>query len=177
MMPSLSIEKLRDRLDHDPLTGVLTWKPRPPEDFANLRIWRTWNTRFAGKPVKAQQHRGYLLFQINDEARHNVSVHRVIWALAHGRWPLDQIDHRNGDRSDNRLMNLREATSAENHQNVRLRPMQGAWLDARKGRFEAKISVNGKQMWLGYFATREKAHFAYLEARSKLHPFQPVPRQ
>ena len=175
-MPELSVERLRDTLDHDPLTGLLTWKPRPPESFANLRLWRTWNTRFAGKPVKAQQNRGYLLFQINDEVRHNLSVHRVIWALAHGRWPLNQIDHCNGDRSDNRIMNLREATSAENHQNRRLRT-QGASFDARKGRFCAQIFVNGKRTWLGYFASREGAQFAYLAGKARLHPFQPVPRQ
>jgi hypothetical protein len=49
-----------------------------------------------------------------------IGVHRIAWALVHGEYPASEVDHINGDGADNRLCNLRLATSSQNNQNRRL---------------------------------------------------------
>jgi HNH endonuclease/AP2 domain len=102
-------------------------------------------------------------------------VHRLIWALVHDHWPTAEIDHRNGLGGANQLANLREATQAQNAQNLPPSPTRGTYLHVF-GRYGARIKVNRKQVSLGYFDTVEEAHAAYLKAKSELHTFQPVPR-
>jgi hypothetical protein len=172
----LPIERLRELFDCDVSTGELTWRGRPREDFANRQAWLSWNTRFEGKLAGCRDTRVQVTVTING-VHHQMFVHRVIWALVHGHWPIDEIDHRNGNGLDNRLSNLREATHAENLQNRRLMPTQGASFDTKRGRFQTSIRVKGKRVRLGRFATAEEARAAYLAAKARLHPFQPVPRE
>lgn len=101
-------------------------------------------------------------------------VHRLAWLIVHGEWP-DVIDHINGDRSDNRIANLRSITDAENHQNIR-RPkvnnphgMLGVNWHAGAGKFMAQISVNNRSKYLGLFDTAEEAQAAYFHAKRELH--------
>ena len=103
-------------------------------------------------------------------------VHRVIWLVVHGTWPL-QIDHINRDRADNRLVNLRETCDALNRQNVEKARtdsragLKGVYMPRRPGgKYGAKIRVDGKHIWLGQFDTPEAAHHAYLDAKAQLHP-------
>ena len=78
-----------------------------------------------------------------------------------------EIDHRNGNPSDNRWDNLREATSAQNKAN-RTRPttnktgFKGVSFNERSRRFCAHISIGNKTVFLGSFATAEEAHAAYV---------------
>jgi len=99
----------------------------------------------------------------------------------YGEPPKYQIDHRNGIRSDNRIENLREATSAENSQNRTIRSDNasgyiGVFRKKRYKKWGAQIKINKKTKFLGYFDTPEQAHKTYLAAKSELHRFQPVPR-
>lgn len=177
MAELLSGECLRALFDYDPESGALTWKTRPREDFTDLRAWRTWLAQHEGKSAGGR-HKGYLRLNfMHGGVRRQIAAHRAIWALVYGHWPVHDLDHRNGDRSDNRLSNLREATRAENVQNLRPTPTLGCWFDARTGRFAAAISVNRGKVWLGRFATREEARASYLAAKAKFHPFQPIPRE
>jgi len=101
-------------------------------------------------------------------------AHRIIWAMTTGAWPKGQIDHINGIRSDNRLCNLRDASKSLNAQNLR-RPRKDNRLGLlgvhkQRNSFIADISIDGKGIYLGSFATPELAHVAYLEAKRKLHP-------
>lgn len=84
-------------------------------------------------------------------------VHRIAFAIAHGRWPTALIDHINGDPSDNRLSNLREATSRENSRNRARSADHGATFYRRYGKWRASVSVDGRQKHLGYFATKDEA--------------------
>ena len=70
-----------------------------------------------GKEVGYLNNLGYR--QVAFEGR-IYSVHRLVWTIHHGTSPDGEVDHINGDRSDNRLCNLRLATSAQNNQNRRL---------------------------------------------------------
>lgn len=90
---------------------------------------------------------------------------------------LASIDHINGDRADNRIANLRQATTAENSQNERgprahaTSGFLGVGWHAQQSRWRARITVNGKRRHLGLFDTPEAAYAAYVEAKRALHPF------
>ena len=100
--------------------------------------------------------------------------HRVAWFLHYGEWPCRQIDHVNGNRSDNRIANLRLATNSENVCN-RGKPKNNtsgfkgvSWNSGRRA-WLATIRRKGSNKNLGYFATREAAADAYNRAALKYH--------
>lgn len=105
-------------------------------------------------------------------------AHRIAWLLMTGDWPVNQIDHINRSRTDNRWANLRPATIAQNNANaVKTRPRQlptGVKQHPRDKLFYATISVKNKDVHLGCFRCPEEAHSAYLVAKEKFHgPFSP----
>jgi hypothetical protein len=100
--------------------------------------------------------------------------HRVAWFMHYGEWPKGQIDHINGKRDDNRIVNLRLATPSENLRN-RKKPCNNtsghkgvSWIK-RYGHWQATIKFDGKNKNLGNFATREAAAEAYNQAALKYH--------
>jgi len=99
--------------------------------------------------------------------------HRMVWFAHHQDWDIwdnssgNQIDHKNKDKKDNRLCNLRVATQSENEQN---KNSKGYYMD-KHGKFQAKIIINGKYKYIGYYGTEEEAHEAYLAEKRILHPF------
>ena len=101
--PRPTIEELREYLDYDPETGVLTWKKRP-----GFRVQQGAPTcsGLNGKGYKQVQFRGTKFV-----------AHRVAFALHHGRWPTPCCDHIDGDRQNNRADNLRECSVSENQHN------------------------------------------------------------
>ena len=154
-------------LDYEPTTGIFTWR---------VSCGRVKSGSFAGSVHPD----GYRRIRVSRRA---IVAHRIAWAISTGKWPVDQIDHVNGIRDDNRLANLREATQAQNQQNQQnQRRAQGhsksGYLgvcfhkDARK--WQAQIGVAGKVRHLGNFATAELAHAAYVAAKAVLHPFQTI---
>lgn len=152
-------------LDYNQETGILHWKvargPRP-----------------AGGVAGHPHGNGYIRVQIN---RYGYFAHRLAWLLTTGAWPSDQVDHINGCRGDNRWCNLREATNAQNQQNRNPRRdnksgFTGVSFHKRIKRWRAQIRHRGAKKFLGDFDTPQEASTAYLAAKSKLHPFQPVPR-
>ncbi|HDS1550738.1 TPA: HNH endonuclease [Stenotrophomonas maltophilia] len=106
--------------------------------------------------------------------------HRIVWLLTHGTWPKDQIDHINGVRTDNRPENLRQASALDNQQNLKTRvDNTSGYPGVRRSlsRWSALIAHGGKRHYLGNYDTPEQAYAAYLEAKSRLHTFNPVPRE
>lgn len=107
--------------------------------------------------------------------------HRLAWLYMTGSMPPDQIDHKDGNRANNRFSNLRLATYFQNSQN---RPVKSSNSSGYRGvtwhknnqMYHARIMVNGRSHSLGYFHSPEEAHDAYLDAKRRLHRFQPVPR-
>lgn len=104
-------------------------------------------------------------------------VHRVIWLVATGDWPENQIDHINGIRTDNRLINLRPANNSQNQQNKLTKLNGKAGLRGvsllPNGRYKARIKVDRRYIFLGSYDTAESAHEAYLEGKKIYHPFAP----
>lgn len=61
---------------------------------------------------------GYTRIHINTNGINtSIKLHRVAWFLYYGKWPEKCIDHINGDRSDNRIENLRDVSHSENSLN------------------------------------------------------------
>lgn len=105
--------------------------------------------------------------------RQHVLVHRLIWMYVHGHWPSICIDHINGNRSDNRLCNLRESNNAQNRWNVGSRKDSSSGIKGifptRRGKWAAQICQNGKTFHLGTFTTKDDASAAYQKAALNLH--------
>jgi hypothetical protein len=102
-------------------------------------------------------------------------VHRLVWMWHYGEFPNGHIDHIDGNKLNNKIENLREATDAQNVQNQRKARasnklgIQGVCKQNNK--YRASIHLNYKKIHLGYFDTPEKAHQKYLDAKRKLHEY------
>jgi hypothetical protein len=156
----LSIDVLREAFDYDPLGGHLLWRRK----------------KRRGQIAGQITNQGYIAVDLRvGGVRHQLLAHRVIWAIVTGKWPEMIVDHRNGAEGDNRWANLREANCSESAHNTALSEFAGTAAIGRK--WQARICVNRKYIYLGLFNSREQAHAAYLDARAKLVPFQPIPRR
>jgi hypothetical protein len=103
-----------------------------------------------------------------------IYAHRAAWLYVHGEHPKHAIDHINGDRSDNRIANLRDVPQAINGQNIRTAHIDnstgllGVSLEKASGRYMAKVSVRGVT-WNKRYDTAEEAHAAYLKHKRAMH--------
>jgi hypothetical protein len=155
----VSAERLRELLDYDPETGVFTWKKT------------NGNRRLAGSVAGGRQDSaGYLRGGIDGRV---YFAHRLAWLHFHGEWPKGIIDHINGDRTDNRIANLRDVSQTVNLQNQRKARgrsglMGASWVELRK-KWTARIKIDKKVISLGSYQTAEEAHRVYMEAKRRLH--------
>ena len=167
--PPPPVEIVKAVLDFDPLTGDLIWRRR----FQSPQ----WSGRYAGKPAGSLTRNGYVEISFDGIS---YLAHRLAWLIAHGEAP-DEIDHVNGNRSDNRITNLRKATRLQNKQNLKTYAtnttgLAGVTYHRPRRRYMAQITHQNQHYYLGLFDTAEEAHAAYLEAKARLHTFNPVPR-
>jgi hypothetical protein len=163
-------ELLREHLRYDPDTGVFVW----------IKTVRHGGKAKVGDVAGAVTANGRIKIAIS---KHQCYAHRLVWLYLYGRWPEKNIDHIDGNPSNNRLNNLREASQSQNMQNLSRKPKKsntsgfiGVSWSKRKNSWVAAIRINGKQTNLGKFPTAELAHAAYCEAKAKHHKFQPVLR-
>lgn len=158
-------------LRYDGETGRLFWLPRSRDLFPTDHSWKTWNTRYADEPAFTSKNGcGYLHGAIFGK---NYAAHRVGWAIHHGRWPDGEVDHINGDRSDNRMANLRDVTTIENRRN-QIRSAANAsgvtgvhWCNTWN-RWIARIGNKGKMRTIGNYANFDEAVAARLNAEREL---------
>lgn len=101
----------------------------------------------------------------------NYQVHRLVWALVHGSWPLNQIDHMNGDPLDNRIENLRDVDGSTNMRNRR---SKGYYYHKLSGKYQVQLHVQGSWRNMGLFADEELAQLVAEEAKIKYHNNPPV---
>lgn len=169
----LSQRDLKSLLTYSPETGVWVWRRRE----GNTRAVNSFNTRYAGTQAGALLLDGYIGIRVLNRL---CRAHRLAFLYVAGEVPAE-VDHRNGDRTDNRWANLRSASRAENNQN-RARQSNntsgyaGVFLDKRCGKWRAKITVNRIDYDLGAFDDREAAAAAYARGKQKYHPFSPIIR-
>lgn len=158
-LPSQS--KLREIFDFLPVTGELIWKPRKD------RVSQ-WNGRHSGKVVGSVCGNDYRYTKIDGR---RCVVHRLIWKLAYGSIPNNMmIDHRDQDKSNNRLDNLRLATNGQNQFNKRAqthKKFKGVY--SHKGKFKAEITHQKERFYLGLFECEVEAAKAFDKKAKDLH--------
>lgn len=153
----LTHERLKHFLSYELETGVFT------------RVAPCRGVR-VGDPAGRKTSHGYWRITIDKKT---YAAHRLAWFYVHGVWPVGDVDHMNGNRQDNRIANLREATRSLNMQNLhcatRANKTGLLGVSPHVCGFRAVIVVNRKQHSLGVHATPELAHSAYLAAKRVLH--------
>ena len=172
---TVAIDMLHKLVYYEPQTGLFVWKQRTPDMFVEGKISsitkaKRFNVRYSGRNAQTDHSNGYT--NINVPNFGQVRAHRVAWAMVHGVWPEHDIDHVNGVRTDNRICNLRLATRSENLRNTRKFPKNtsgyvGVYFYKQRDNWNARISINNKQINLGYFPTIESAAKARAEAEHK----------
>ena len=159
---SLSQERLRELLKYCPATGLFSWLDR-----SNSR-------RIYGAVAGGRSTQGYIVIRIDGVL---YLAHRLAYFYIYGAWPPADVDHKNGDKTDNRLDNIRAASRSQNNQNRRRgksrdgeSSMGITWAPWAK-MWRAQISVDGAHRHIGYYKTMEEANAAYLNEKRKSHEF------
>jgi hypothetical protein len=154
----VTFDFINDLLNYDKETGILTWK-------------KTKNHKAKkGKEIGTEA-LGYRLVVI-DQKRYQ--CHRLAWLLSTGSWPEFEIDHINGNRSDNRLSNLRDVPGGKNLENLKSARSHSSTgvlgvFPYYSNKFLSRLVVKGKIIRLGVFDTIEEAHRAYVAAKRIYH--------
>jgi len=98
---------------------------------------------------------------------------RLAWLITYGKWPVNEIDHVDGNQQNNRIANLRDVPHRINMQNrkkaTRHNKCGFLGVTAIGRKWAAKITAGGKLTYIGLYPTPELAHAAYLEAKRQLH--------
>lgn len=157
----IPIEEFRERVTYNSETGEFTWL-LPRKNAVQVKIGEK-----AGGPCG----KGYDLIGLGGI---RYAAHRVAWAMHYGVQPAGEIDHINGNRRDNRIINLRCATRVQNLANAPSRNKyghKGIRFDARRQTLQwwAVCQVNRQKIYLGRFETAEEASLAYEVATEKLY--------
>lgn len=146
--------RLKELLYYSPSTGQFFWNVS------------RGNQMRRGDRAGTQRADGYWLIRIDGVCYY---AHCLAYLYVHGSLPSDVTDHANADCSRNPIANLRPASYAQNQWNARLRRdntvgLKGVSFYKPNGQYRAQIKRLGRKKHLGYFATPEEAHAAYLAA-------------
>src|SRR3954464_1767661 len=141
---------LRQCFEYDASTGELRVRARAREHFRSLQCFMGWNTRFAGRVTGQLTPKGYLQTCLDGRRRY---VARIVYKMHHGTDP-EWIDHKDRNRSNNTIANLRSASMQQNNRNMMKRVGQGGFVGIRKlNRHKPFIAVirddAGKKTTLG----------------------------
>jgi len=136
-------EKLKKYLHYNPDSGVFTWVNKTSSK-SRVKI---------GSIAGTLHHDGYIMIALNKK---QYGAHRLAWLYTYGTYPNQQIDHINQVRDDNRLENLREVSAKTNTHNRgtsgrNTSGCMGVVWDKRASRWQARINVDGKRIFLGMF--------------------------
>ena len=160
----LTQDRLRELLHYNPDTGVFTWL-----------VSRQGSGAKPGKRAGVVGRNGYVYIGVD---RGRYLAHRLAFLFMDGAIPPELVDHKDGDKQNNRWANLRHANKRLNAQNIRVAAPR-----SKTGLLGASFSTRNKtNPWLaqikkpdgatknlGYYATPEEAHAAYLAAKRVLH--------
>jgi hypothetical protein len=170
---------VRELLDYDPETGALRWKQRDPSFFNPTRthsaehVAAKWNGKWAGKLAFTSIGDGG--YRAGNILGYSTRARRVIWAWMTGEWPTGEIDHRDGDKLNNRWLNFRDVSTKVNSQNASIgsRNTSGAVGVYRHptATWIAMIGVDGRSIYLGAFKTFDAARAAR-RAAEREHGFE-----
>lgn len=155
----ITADQLRTHCDYNPETGA----------FTRRESHRRWK---AGTVMAGTESHGYTLIWLMGKQR---AAHRLAWLWMTGAWPSQDIDHIDGNRSNNCWANLRHVDRSTNLENLRTAKtnnrstgLLGAY-PSTPGRYTSRIQVRGVDKYLGCFGSPEEAHAAYLSAKREFH--------
>lgn len=149
---NLTQAQLQAYLTYDPDTGVFT-------------------SLASGKSIGWKGWKGYVSVAVYDVT---YRAHRLAWLYITGEWPKGLLDHRDGDKSNNRFNNLRECTHSQNSANgIGKKNNSGLPRGVRKTHgaktFKAEISINSRKIHLGCYSTEDEAYEVYALASELVH--------
>lgn len=160
-MDDVDINAVKSLLKYEAETGLFTYvkdrgRQRKAGDVAG-RVTKQSNCSGGGYR--------FITIRANG-VRHEIHAHRLAWFYVHEVWPADQLDHINGNRDDNRLANLREATASQNGANRGAQrnntsSVKGVSFHKASGKWRADLQVNKVALSLGLYETRAAAAAAY----------------
>jgi HNH endonuclease len=153
----MDVKLLKTLLSYDPATGLFIWKA---SDSTKPII---------GTVAGTLHSHGYIRIKIKKKFYY---AHRLAWLYVYGKFPEQEIDHKDRDPANNRIDNLRLATHPQNASNAPKRRTNACGLKgviAHQGRWMARIGHKGKNIYLGVFDTAEEAHAIYVIAAKKYH--------
>lgn len=173
---SIAVELLREVVTYDAQTGKFIWNARAPDRFSSTSKLssahraKIFNVTFAGKEAGSLTQGGYITLTIWGVP---LLAHRAAFAFMTGEWPEHEIDHENGDKADNRWINIRHVTRVENALNLarrrdNLTGVVGVGWYPRTKKWRARITVGKITRTLGSFGSFEDARAARMEAERKL---------
>ena len=157
--PLPPLEELKEFLDYNPDTGIFIWKKQVAQ---NIKV---------GQEAGAMNSNGYIQIRFKNSP---YLAHRLAYYMYYGIHPLEKlVDHIDGDKTNNKIDNLRLATNPQNSMNrVNLNRNNtsgviGVCCHKRFKKWQAQIIVNKVYKYLGSFTNKEEAIKARREAEIK----------
>lgn len=165
----MTIEELKNILSYNSETGVFTWKERDSGYFKTMSAYKAWAGKFPGTKAGSVSAQGYRIITINKKTYYQ---HRLAWLFTYSELPSKSIDHINGDRLDNRIVNLRDVSASENSRNSFLynnnsSGQAGVSFHKSSQLWRAFIRNDGNVVSLGYFKNKDQAIVARKAAEKK----------
>jgi hypothetical protein len=119
-----------------------------------------------GNVIRSKSSSSYLVIRLrNNEKGYVLYSHQFIWYWVN-KEIVDCIDHINGIKNDNRISNLRSVTQQQNLFN---RKFKGYSWNKNSNKYQSRIMIDGKNIYLGYYNTEQEAKEVYLKAKEKHH--------
>lgn len=158
-MRDIPIDKIKEFLDYSPVTGIFTWKKKAGQ------------TSIIGREAGSKHHTGYKTFRLDGS---EYMCHRAAWAISNGVVNFGEIDHINGDRSDNRIENLRIVSRSGNQQNKALNSNNttghtGVYKVKGADNYYRVIITKDRARYGGHYFGYDRACQAYRELKHMLH--------
>ncbi len=157
--PSLT-KQMKHPMDAEYLRNIMTYKRSTGEFF--WKVDRASNCLAGSKVCEMLNKYGYKYITTSGKQYRS---HRLAWLYTYGEWP-EIIDHINGDRGDNRIINLRSGNARLNSTNMKYHReghLVGATYVPALKRYASALTINGKIKGLGTYLTAEEAHGAYMK--------------
>lgn len=154
----LTVERLKEVLSYNPMSGDFIW------------IASQYKPELIGKEAGCISDKGYRTIKVDGKL---YRAHRLAWLYVHGKWPK-LVDHKDGIKSNNAILNLRDVsqrTNCENLQGAHKRNKLGILgvHQHKTGKFTSQITIKGVIHYLGVFDTPDEASTAYLTAKRTNH--------
>lgn len=152
----MTLEEFNEWYRYDSATGLIFYKKK--------RV----NSNRLDKPAGTINNCNYRILKFKGRM---YTHHKLVWFIFTGAWPRYEIDHINGDTTDNRITNLRDVPKFLNLCNShkhRAGKLPGCSLDKRRNKWKAKRVVNKVEYFLGYYSTEKEAHDAYINSIERI---------